>query len=109
LPLQLSRQQTVNLALGSYTLRPMPATFDVATGIGAARLIHGQGVDIPIGHPDARYDPETGYFRDPSGQYWDTTGGGIVNPARRTYVPALNLWRDRFGDYWNAQGGRVQP
>jgi hypothetical protein len=109
LPLQLSQEQTVNLALGRYTLHPLPETFDSSTGIGAARLIHGQGVDSPIGHADSRYDPETGYFKDPGGHYWDAKGGAVVKPLRRTYVASLKLWRDRFGDYWNAQGKRVRP
>lgn len=108
LPLQLGHARALRLALGSYTLRPLPSTFDPATGIGAAQLVHGEGVDRPIGHPSAPYDPWTGYYRDTSG-YWDIDGRAIVSPERRTYVPSRKLWRDRFGDYWDASGHRVRP
>jgi hypothetical protein len=108
LPLQLGGEQTLQLDLGTYTLRPLPSTFDQSVGIGAARFVHGQGVDRPIGHAEAAYDPETGYFRDAAG-YWDLDGRAIVAPAKRTYVPALKLWHDRFGDYWDAAGRRVRP
>ncbi|HVC88317.1 MAG TPA: hypothetical protein VNC40_12945 [Gaiellaceae bacterium] len=49
LPLQLRREQQVTLGFGTYDLRPIPALADPGDGIGVALLVHGPGVDSPLG------------------------------------------------------------
>jgi hypothetical protein len=108
-PAQLApgRAQRVSLPIGTYVMRPLADTIDARLGIGAARLLSGPGVDRPFGHPDARYDPATGYYRDAAG-YWNLFGEAIVHPARRRYVAKLGLWADAYGDLWTATGRRVR-
>ena len=108
LPLDIPQLQRVQLQFGSYVVEPLANTMFPSLGVGAMRLVHGPGVDLPLGHRDAPYDPETGYFKDPSGRYWDVFGGAIVAPAKRRYIPSLRLWADTFGDLWNATGRRVR-
>jgi hypothetical protein len=43
----------------------------------AVELLEGPGADRPLERPDARFDPETGYYRDPSGRFWDLTGAEV--------------------------------
>jgi hypothetical protein len=107
--LAVTRPQRLALAGQLYSVRPMPQLADPALGIGVLRLVHGPGVDEPIGHPDARYDPWTGYFKDASGSFYTLAGQTVVNPPRRTYIPRLHLWRDAYGDYWDANGRHVRP
>lgn len=44
----------------------------------AVELVEGPGADRPLDRPDARFDPETGYYRDPSGRFWDLTGAEVL-------------------------------
>jgi hypothetical protein len=49
LPLSLGSAQQVTLGFGTYELQPLPSTFDPTAGVGAAKLVHGPGVDAPFG------------------------------------------------------------
>jgi hypothetical protein len=69
--------------------------------------IHGRGVDTLLTHPDAPYDPWTGYYKDSDGRYWDNGGTEIFSPPRRRYLASQHLWVDSYGDLWNAAGDRV--
>jgi hypothetical protein len=107
LPYQLSGRATVPLGFGTYVIQPLHRLDDAGVGIGVGRLVSGPGVDRPIGHPDAPYDPWTGYYKDPAGRYWDLAGNAIVNPAKRRYLARRRLWVDAYGDLWSATGRHV--
>lgn len=107
LPTQLPHTEKVDLPIGTYTMEPLPATMDERLGVGAAKLLTGPGVDRPFGHPDARYDPATGYYRDPAGAYFDLSGSPVADPPRRRYVARLRAWADAYGDLWDAHGRHV--
>jgi Dolichyl-phosphate-mannose-protein mannosyltransferase len=84
LPAGLDHAQTISIQFGSYATRPAPVGSAASLGIGAGRLVSGPGIDRPYEHPDAQYDQETGYYKDPSGSYWDLWGNPIENPPRRS-------------------------
>jgi hypothetical protein len=84
LPVGLQKAATIPLQFGSYTMTPVPRETFLGLEVGTARLIDGPGVDQPYNHPDARYDPATGYFEDSSGHYWDVYGDAIPNPPKRS-------------------------
>ncbi len=109
LPLQLDGLETRDLGDGLvYRLEPLEERSDPFAGIGIAKLLGGPGIDRPFDHPDATYDPWTGYYKDSGGHFFDLWGNELENPPRRTYFPELELWRDAFGDYWNAEGKLVR-
>ena len=87
--------------LGEYNVRRLTDT-DLAV-----ELLEGPGADRPYDRSDAHYDPETGYFEDPAGRYWDRTGAQVANPPRRRYIPHSGLWLDANGDLWDARGNLV--
>jgi hypothetical protein len=70
-------------------------------------LVSGRGVDRLWERPDAVYDPWTGYFKDPSGQYWTRERNVVSNPPRRRYLTDRRLWVDAFGDLWDSRGTHV--
>lgn len=109
LPTAVYRRQLLVRPFGAYRVRPLPELTNRRLAIGALELVHGPGVDQPYGHPDAPYDPETGYFKDATGRYYDVFGRTIIGPLKRRYIPKLGLWLDANGDYWDAKGRRVQP
>lgn len=74
LPTQLAHEQTVPIQFGPYLMRPLPGDAVPSLGIGVAELVAGPGIDRPLEHPDARYDPATGDYRDPAGNHWDLWG-----------------------------------
>jgi Dolichyl-phosphate-mannose-protein mannosyltransferase len=77
-------QQTVPIQFGPYLMKPLPADAAPRFGVGTTQLLSGPGIDLPLEHPDARYDPKTGDYRDPSGHYWDLWGNPIENPPARS-------------------------
>lgn len=83
LPVGITKTETVPLQFGSYVVQPLPGDMFLGLEVGTARLVSGPGVDRPYNHPDARYDPSTGYYRDASGHYWDVYGDAIPNPPKR--------------------------
>ena len=88
--------------LGDYVIRRAPDTEFVYD------LLSGPGADAPWSHPDARYDPWTGYYKDAAGRYWDRRAGNqFVAPLRRRYLPKQHVWVDAYGDLWNAHGDKV--
>ncbi len=87
--------------LGEYVLRRAAGTQLIYD------LLSGPGVDSPWSHPEARYDPWTGYYKDSAGRYWDRTGNQIPAPARRRYLAKEHVWVDAYGDLWNAHGDKV--
>jgi hypothetical protein len=97
----LAGEQRLTIELGDYTLRPVPGVPLLAD------VVHGAGADTPFDHPDAPYDPWTGYFRDPQGASWDRKGQPVAAPPRRRYLADQQVWVDAYGDLWNAQGDRV--
>lgn len=48
-PTRLTHTQQVTVGFGSYVMQPLPHTFDTQSGVGAAKLLHGPGVDSPLG------------------------------------------------------------
>jgi hypothetical protein len=96
--------KSVTLPFGTYDVQLLPRTFNRALGIGAMKLVHGPGVDRPLGYPDARYDPATGYYKDPTGAFWDIYGSSVTNPPKRRYLVRRHLWVDAYGDLWTATG-----
>jgi hypothetical protein len=94
--------QTIALGeLGEYTVRRLPDA-DLLL-----ELIAGPGADRLWDRPDARYDPWTGYFKDPEGRYLDRKGSEVPNPPRRRFLAERKLWVDTFGDLWNRHGVQV--
>jgi hypothetical protein len=71
-------------------------------------LLEGPGADRLYERQDARYDPETGYFKDGQGAYFDAAGRPVENPPKRRYVAAENLWLDAYGDFWDPRGNLVR-
>jgi hypothetical protein len=71
-------------------------------------LLEGPGADRLYERPDARYDPETGFFKDAQGAYYDAAGQPVENPPKRRYITAENLWLDAYGDFWDARGNLVR-
>lgn len=84
LPTQLGHAEMVPIQFGPYVMKPLPAEAVASLGIGVAKLLSGPGIDRPLEHPDARFDPTTGYYRDPSGAYWDLWGNPIESPPPRS-------------------------
>jgi hypothetical protein len=80
----IQQQQTVPIQFGPYVMKPLPADAAPKFGVGTVQLLSGPGIDRPLEHPDARYDPETGDYRDPSGHYWDLWGNPIESPPVRS-------------------------
>ncbi len=70
-------------------------------------ILSGPGADRPWSRPDARYDPWTGFFKDPDGEYVDRRGSEVENPPLRRFLPERRLWADRFGGLWNRYGIQV--
>src|SRR5205814_6134524 len=96
---QLTTTQPFHITAGDFVARPVaPVT---------AELVHGGGVDTLFSHPDASYDPWTGYYKDPEGRYWSSNGSEVLNPQRRRYLPKDHLWVDDYGDLWTADGRHV--
>ena len=58
--------------LGTFLVRRLP---DAPL---AVELLEGPGADRPLDRPDARFDPESGYYRDPAGRFWDLSGAEVV-------------------------------
>ncbi len=65
---------TLELAAGTYSVTRLP-------GGDVVRLDSGPGADRPLDHPDARYDPRAGLYRDPAGALWNLKGDRIPHPA----------------------------
>lgn len=80
----IHQRQTVPIQFGPYVMKPLPGDAAPQFGIGTTRLLAGPGIDQPLEHPDARYDPKTGDYRDSSGHYWDLWGNPIENPPARS-------------------------
>jgi hypothetical protein len=74
----------------------------------AVELLEGPGADSLYLRPEARYDPETGYFKNPEGRYFDAAGNAVENPPKRRYVAGEGLWLDAYGDFWDARGNLVR-
>jgi hypothetical protein len=94
------------LSAGTFTVEPAPE-LGGAEGYVAVRIVGGEGVDRPVGHPDARYDPETGWFEGPEGSYWTLKGEAVVDPPKRRYLPDQDVWADAYGDLWDEEGNLV--
>ena len=90
---------------GPYVVRPLPQYAN--TLVGVLQLVSGPAIDRPYGHPDATYDPWTGFYRT-GARYYDLWGNEVTKPKRRTYLPKQGLWLDDYGDFWNAQGKLVR-
>jgi hypothetical protein len=98
----LQGMQKVHIGdLGDYVISRAPGTQFVY------ELVSGPGVDTAWSHPNAPYDPWTGYFKDAAGRYWDRAGKPIVSPVRRRYLAQDHVWVDGYGDLWNAHGAKV--
>jgi hypothetical protein len=107
-PLSVSHEGDVQLASGGiYRVRPLPASSEPDSDMGALQLLSGPGVDRPSYPSESSYDPWTGFFKDAAGHYYDFWGQDVGQPTRRKYVADLGLWLDAFGDFWNAQGKLV--
>ena len=91
--------QQLTLGSGTFTVTRIPEG-------EVLRLDSGPGVDRPLTHPDAHYDPQTGYYVDPSGAYWNLRGDRVENPTVRKLVGGL--WLDAYGDFWDAKGNLVR-
>jgi hypothetical protein len=78
----IQHEQTVPLLFGAYVMRPVAGA--AIAGIGVAKLVSGPGVDVPLEHSNAKYDPQTGFYKDPSGAFWDLWGNPIVKPPKRS-------------------------
>jgi len=96
------------LGVGSrYLLQPLLRPAVEGSSPALFKLVAGEGVDRPYGHPEARYDPWTGYYKDRASRYYDLFGNEVESPARRRYFPKLRLWLDAYGDFWNENGKLV--
>lgn len=93
-------------SFADYRVRPLPELARPELEIGVVELVAGPGVDRPYDHPDAPYDAETGYFKDPAGRYFDVLGNPVSSPPKRRYVDGL--WLDAYGDFWNERGELVR-
>lgn len=78
----IQTRQSVPIQFGAYEMKPLAAGGLAQLGLGATQLLSGPAIDRPLEHPDARLDPKTGYYLDPSGHYWDLWGNPIANPPR---------------------------
>lgn len=96
------------LGVGSrYLLQPVLRSSVGSSSLVLLKLVAGEGVDRPYGHPEARYDPWTGYYKDRARRYYDLFGNEVERPARRRYIAKLGLWLDAYGDFWDAKGTLV--
>jgi hypothetical protein len=107
LPYQTAHRATVTLPFGTYLMQPLHSLDAATLGIGPGRLIRGPGIDRPFEHPDARYDPWSGYYKDATGRFWDLFGGEVAHPPKRRYIAKRKLWADSYGDLWTASGRHV--
>ena len=107
--LAVRHAQTVELIPGHrYAVEPVLAERRPDVGLGVLRLVHGEGVDRPYGHPLARYDPWTGFYKQ-GRHYFDLYGTEAQRaPTRRRFLPREHLWQGANGDLWNARGVRVK-
>jgi len=61
-----------------YVVEPVPSARRPDIGFGVLRLVHGEGVDEPYGHPNAKYDRAAHLYRE-GGHTFDFWGNEVAS------------------------------